>query len=99
MRGTPEDVLRHPELMALLMPVLRADFEAIETYSPGEDAPLDCPITAFGGAEDPVIGLADLEGWRAQTRRRFALHMLPGDHFYVTSSRGALLQALAGELG
>lgn len=33
LNGTPPEVLEHPELMQLMLPLLRADFEAIETYS------------------------------------------------------------------
>jgi medium-chain acyl-[acyl-carrier-protein] hydrolase len=98
MRGTPEDIAGNAELMALLLPMLRADFEAIERYAAAPAAPLDCPITAFGGQDDALIPRADLEGWRAQTTRRFALHMLPGDHFFVTTHRQPLLDALAAEL-
>jgi medium-chain acyl-[acyl-carrier-protein] hydrolase len=98
MRGIPQGVASNAELMALLLPVLRADFEAIETYSPTADAPLDCPLTVFGGDADPLIAAADLEGWRHQTTRRFALHMLPGDHFFVTTNRHPVLDALAIEL-
>jgi medium-chain acyl-[acyl-carrier-protein] hydrolase len=31
--GTPDEVLEHPELMQLMLPMLRADFEAVQTYS------------------------------------------------------------------
>ncbi len=55
MNGRPQEVLEHPELMQMIMPLLRADFELIETYaySPGEL--LDCPITALGGVQDPEV--------------------------------------------
>jgi medium-chain acyl-[acyl-carrier-protein] hydrolase len=98
MRGTPEDVARNPELMALLMPVLRADFEAIETYAPAPGDPLDCPVTVFGGQHDPLIGAADLHGWCRQTSARFALHMVQGDHFFITANKQPVLDALAVEL-
>jgi len=50
--GTPTEVLGHEELLHLLLPLLRADFAVIETYSYAEGPPLDCPLTAFGGLED-----------------------------------------------
>ena len=52
LNGTPREVLEHPELLELLLPILRADFSVCQTYvyAPGE--PLDVPITVLGGLED-----------------------------------------------
>src|SRR5262245_34574163 len=50
--GTPQEVLEHPELMQLLLPVLRADFAVCETYTYTEEPPLECPISVFGGLQD-----------------------------------------------
>jgi medium-chain acyl-[acyl-carrier-protein] hydrolase len=81
--GTPGAVLDHPELMALLLPVIRTDFAVTESYRYREDPPLTCPITVFGGREDPVADLDAMDGWRVQTLDRFSLHALPGSHFFI----------------
>ncbi len=52
LNGTPGEVLQHAELMALLLPVLRADFAINETYVYIPGSLLDCPISAFGGLQD-----------------------------------------------
>jgi medium-chain acyl-[acyl-carrier-protein] hydrolase len=39
-----------------------------------------------------------LLAWREQTGSGFALHMLPGDHFFIRSSSAQLLGLLAREL-
>ena len=52
-----------------------------------EEPPLDCPLTAFGGRDDPLVTMAGLEGWRAQTSRRFAVHVLPGGHFFLRTQQ------------
>ena len=99
LNGTPKEVLEHPELLSLLLPVLRADFEVIQTYQYIEGPPLDCPISAFGGLEDADVGRDKLEGWREQTTAAFALRILPGDHFFLHSSRATLLRILSQEIG
>ena len=33
LKGTPEEVLSHPELMQLMTPILRADFSVCQTYA------------------------------------------------------------------
>lgn len=98
LNGTPEAVLENAELMQLLLPALRADFAAIETYVYTPESPLDCPITAFGGLQDREVSCDDLKAWREQTNAAFSLKMLPGDHFFLHSAQPLLLQSLSQEL-
>lgn len=98
LRGTPEAVLQHAELMALLLPTLRADFTLLETYVYVAEAPLDCSISAFGGLEDGRASPNQLLAWREQTQRNFQLHLFPGDHFFLNENRAQLLAVLAREL-
>lgn|SRR5882724_5978868 len=98
LNGTPKEVLEHPELIGLMTPILRADFAISQTYQYVNEAPLDCHLTAFGGLQDADVSREHLEAWRTQTRANFNLRMFPGDHFFLNSSRPALLQALSLEL-
>jgi medium-chain acyl-[acyl-carrier-protein] hydrolase len=98
LKGTPEDVLHQPELMQMLLPCLRADFELGSTYRYADEEALSCPISAFGGLADAEISRDELDGWRQHTRGRFTLRMLPGDHFFVLSARALLLQVIAQDL-
>jgi medium-chain acyl-[acyl-carrier-protein] hydrolase len=98
LNGMSEEILKSPELLQLLLPILRADFSACETYlhSPGE--PLTCPISAFGGVRDPYMGRHDLEAWQAHTQARFAIRMFPGDHFYLRACGSMVVEAIARDL-
>jgi medium-chain acyl-[acyl-carrier-protein] hydrolase len=98
MKGTPEEVLQNPELAAMVLPMLRADFELCETYTYVAEAPFDFAIHAFGGLQDRKVTRAELEAWRAQTSNRFSLHMLPGDHFFFHSARPLVTQVMSQEL-
>lgn len=97
--GTPPAVLEHPELMQLMSPLLRADFELVETYAyePGEP-PLSCPVFAYGGLSDPEATREEIEGWREQTTAPFSLRMLPGDHFFINSDAARFLAAFARDV-
>jgi medium-chain acyl-[acyl-carrier-protein] hydrolase len=97
--GTPEAVLAEPELMAMILPAFRADLTIFETYHAADEPPLDVPISAFGGLDDPYVPRADVEAWGAQTSRAFVARMLPGGHLFLQSSRSALLAALLADLG
>ena len=97
LNGTPEAVIADTELMKLLLPTLRADFALNETYIYQNEPPLDCPITVFGGLQDPDINRDQLAAWRSQTRAAFSLHMLPGDHFFLHQERSLLVKLLFAE--
>jgi medium-chain acyl-[acyl-carrier-protein] hydrolase len=98
MNGTPEEVLQNPELAAIVLPMLRADFELCETYTYVPEAPFDFAIHAFGGLQDRKVTREELVAWREQTTSRFSLHMLPGDHFFFHSARPFLTQVMSQEL-
>lgn len=95
LNGTPKEVLENPELMKVMLSILRADFEVCQTYVHQPQPPLDCPITAFGGLQDPGVTREKLEGWREHTTATFTLRMLPGDHFFLNSAQPLLLRTLA----
>jgi medium-chain acyl-[acyl-carrier-protein] hydrolase len=98
LNGTPESVLQCAELMELLLPLLRADLTLIETYAYQPQAPLDCSISAMGGLQDPEANRQELDAWREQTRGSFTLRIFPGDHFFLASSKAAVLAALSQDL-
>lgn len=98
LNGTPKEVLEHPQLMQLMLPLLRADFAVSQTYVCREEPPLDCPITALGGTQDEEVGREDLEAWREQTTARFSLRLFPGDHFFLHTSQTELLDLISREL-
>lgn len=84
--------------MQLLLPTIRADFTLIETYVHQPERLLDCPISVFGGIQDHIVDVQDLEPWQAQTSTSFTKHLLPGDHFFLHSSQSLLLQLLSDKL-
>jgi medium-chain acyl-[acyl-carrier-protein] hydrolase len=98
MEGTPEAVLQEPELMALFLPILRADLGVNEAEEIAVEEPLDCPISAFGGLGDGRASSMDIDAWRQHTRRDFTLEMFPGGHFYLRSARGGLLRSVSRSL-
>lgn len=98
LNGTPREVLDHPELMEVVLPLLRADFEVIQTYAYREGEPLECPISAYGGLYDEDVTREDLQGWREQTTAPCAVRLFPGDHFFINTSRELVLQTLSREL-
>jgi medium-chain acyl-[acyl-carrier-protein] hydrolase len=98
MGGTPPAVILNKELVSLMLPTLRADFTIYETYSYTREEPLACPITAFGGEQDTLVTVRELQDWREQTHSSFKLCMLPGNHFFLQGSQQQLLQIITSDL-
>jgi medium-chain acyl-[acyl-carrier-protein] hydrolase len=98
LNGTPRAVLENTELMELFLPVLRADFTAIETYIYTPKPRLNSGITVLGGLQDFEIAYDNLEAWREQTNANFSMQMFQGDHFFINSNQATLLQFLNREL-
>jgi surfactin synthase thioesterase subunit len=98
MNGTPEEVLNNREVMDLFLPILRADFEMVDTYEYEKDNPLSCPITVFGGLDDHLTPSFELESWKEHTTDGFNMHLFPGDHFYIYDHQKDLLGIINDEL-
>lgn len=94
--GTPPELLANDELMALMLPTLRADFAACQTYVGDVDQPLACPIVAIAGAADAEVVVAAMQPWQVHTAAAFSLHTVPGDHFFIHTEAEALCALLAG---
>lgn len=92
--GTPPEILENRELMDILLPVLRADFELCDTYHHAPDAPLECPLTALAGLDDPLVPPDRMEPWAEHTAASFSLRVLPGGHFFINESTDLVLRAV-----
>lgn len=100
MGGVDSELLRQPEILQLLMPMIRADFEAIESYHYDPNVPpVRCPIMAFGGLADGRVSPEQLEGWAAHSRSYFKSQYFPGDHFFINPYRRAIIESLSMEIG
>jgi medium-chain acyl-[acyl-carrier-protein] hydrolase len=84
--------------MGLKLPVLRADFEMVQTYAYRDEPPFACPINAFGGLQDIEASREELDAWREQTTGAYSLRMLAGDHFFLNQAQPLLLEMLSQQL-
>ena len=93
--GIPSEVLRERDILAMLLPALRADIAALENHRPPRRTPLPCPIVAFGGSDDALTPRSHLEAWRAETDSNFEICVFPGGHFYLEAARTAVLAKIS----
>lgn len=83
MNGTPPEVLESDELMDLVLPTLRADFQACETHVYRDEPALDCPLLALGGDADPDVEVESVAAWAPYTTAEFESVIITGDHFFI----------------
>ncbi len=98
LEGTPTQILGNPEMMELMYPTLQSDLQLCETYQYSPEPPLQCPISVYGGLEDPRVSSQDLEEWGVHTYSAFQFNMLAGGHFFIQDSKETFLQMLSQEL-
>lgn len=96
--GLPEAVFADPEFAKLVMPAVRADLRAIETFRPRPPIPLVAPLTAFGGSSDATLSSAELADWRLWAGAGVRIVELPGGHFFLHGQRERLLAEVARDL-
>jgi len=97
--GLPAEAVNNAELMELLLPVLRADFEAVENYQyTSSEHRLDCPIVAFGGADDSHVDRTRLDAWEYHTNDSFKSKIFQGDHFFITTARQSVIDSMKTEI-
>lgn len=92
----PQVIRNEPELMALFVPVLKADFATFETHVHRDEAPLDCALGMYGGADDPQT--RQMEGWAGLFAGPASSRVFDGGHFYFADQRRAVVAALAKDV-
>lgn len=81
--GTDAALFADEDVLAMVMPAIRGDYTAAETYTHIPGPRLSCPIFALTGDDDPKVTVAEADAWREHTGREFELSVFPGGHFYL----------------
>ena len=98
LNGTDARVFGDDEMLQMMLPAIRADYRAAETYTyqPGE--PLHCPITAFTGDNDPKVTIDEARSWAEHTTGAFDLTVFPGGHFFLATQQPKILATITERL-
>ncbi len=96
--GTNSELLLDGELRQLLLPVIRADYQAIETYLSPPGRRVSCPVTALVGSADHRVPLPEVQVWRDHCTGDFEIQEFPGGHFYLSEYPDAVLELVRRRL-
>ncbi|MFD9338255.1 thioesterase II family protein [Streptomyces sp. NPDC060028] len=96
------EIMADPELAALLLPSLRADYRLSAGYRPSleELGTVRAPLTAFTGDSDPLLPPEDALSWGELTTGGLTHRVFPGGHFYLEEplQRATLLRLITAAL-
>jgi surfactin synthase thioesterase subunit len=81
--GTDPRLLDDPDLMRTVLPTVRADYTAAETYRCDPGATVPYPLVVCCGTADPEVTSEEAEAWRQHAPAGCRVHYFPGGHFYL----------------
>jgi surfactin synthase thioesterase subunit len=96
--GTEARLLADREIVDLILPAVRSDYQAVETYRYEPGLALGVPVTAMTGDDDPRVTTAEAQAWGSHTSASFQLHVLPGGHFYLVKELAPVAKLIAAGL-
>ena len=96
--GTESALFEDAELLQAVLPAIRSDYRAIETYQCPTDAVVGCPLVALVGTQDPRVTVEEAAAWEQHTSESFELLTFPGGHFYLTAQADAVIDQVRRRL-
>ena len=96
--GTSEVVFDNPALRKLMLPIIRADFEAIESYQRDSLPTLSCPLSALLGEGDTEVTESEILDWSLATVGEFDFQRFSGGHFYLNNLCPTLFDYLKNKM-
>jgi surfactin synthase thioesterase subunit len=96
--GTDAQLLGDEELLRMIIPAIRGDYRAIETYTHRPGAELSCAIVVLVGADDPLTTVDEARDWARHTSGEVDLHEFPGGHFYLAAHRDRVMRIIRERL-
>lgn len=99
--GTMPEILESPDLLSVVLPILRADYHLAENYHPSLadlQPKLSLPVQIVGGDNDPSTPIEGLEAWRQILAGDVNVAVWPGDHFFIDAHQPALVKLVSRRL-
>jgi pyochelin biosynthetic protein PchC len=98
MSGTDSRTLGDEEMLRLILPAVRSDYKAAETYRYQPSPRLRCPVVALIGDDDPEVTVDEARAWREHTSAEFAMKVFSGGHFYLNEHAAGVMSEITGHI-
>ncbi|PWR15439.1 lantibiotic dehydratase [Micromonospora sicca] len=93
--GLPQGVRDLPELLDLILPALRSDFDWLNRYPYRPEAPVPVPLVCLAGTDDRDADPATMADWAGHTAIGCTVRTIQGGHLFF-AERAAEVAALVG---
>lgn len=94
----PAEIYDNPEMLALVVPALRADLRVAAQYV-DDGAKVSCPLISYGGRSDPLQEATDaMTHWADRSPRYLGHSEYSGGHFYIDTHALAVTTDFARHL-
>jgi surfactin synthase thioesterase subunit len=87
LNGTDAETLGDIELLRMVLPALRSDYQAIEMYCCEPEDTVRAPILVLTGADDDRVSPEQAGLWSRHTTGSCTVEVLPGGHFFPTAEQ------------
>jgi pyochelin biosynthesis protein PchC len=94
LNGTDPAALGDRELLQMILPALRSDYKAIETYCATGADRVTVPVLVLTGTEDDRVTPAQAAAWSAHTSATAEVVDYPGGHFFLTPQQDQVLRTV-----
>jgi surfactin synthase thioesterase subunit len=97
--GLTSEVLAHPDLLKLILPIIRSDLQA---HNDGHSVrvktgSVHCDMTVFYGKQDPLTE-GDIGGWSLYTSKDCRVEAYDGGHFFIHDEEASLTKTIVSQL-
>jgi pyochelin biosynthetic protein PchC len=96
--GTSSDLLGDPETLEMILPAIKNDYRAIETYRPVPGQTVGCPILVLVGDRDPRVTTDEAKAWAEHSTGPFDMRVFPGGHFYLIDHSEEIIRLISADL-
>ena len=95
--GTPAEMLDDEDMKDIFEPILRADFETVETYKYKQTSPFAIPVNIIIGDEED-ISLQEAWAWQDETEVPIEVAQMAGKHFFIFANAQEIVEVICHKL-
>lgn len=87
------------QLPAMILPALRSDCRAVQTYAYVPGPPLRCPVLSLVGTDAPQATTDEVGAWAGRTDGPFTLRVCDGGHFDLDTHTDEIADVIRSTTG
>ncbi len=95
--GTPSEILEDEDMKDIFEPILRADFETVETFKYQAILPFEIPVNVIIGDQEDIT-LQDAWAWQQETTIPIEVAQMAGKHFFIFSNAQKIVEVICHKL-